>query len=89
MVPSKTNLAGVDSSGMKTHQKGAWVVVRFRRPQRKRDFKKIHIFVDLVSKKIIHCIMTKGTASDSKQLKKILRQCNWMKVEIILGDKGI
>lgn len=32
--------------------------------------------------------MTKGTASDSKQLKKILRQCNWVKVEIILGDKG-
>ena len=88
LVPSKTKLAGVDSSGMKTHQKGAWVVVRFRKPQRKRDFKKIHIFVDLVSKKIIHCIMTKGTASDSKQLKKILRQCNWMKVEIILGDKG-
>lgn len=88
LVPSKTKLAGVDSSGMKTHQKGAWVVIRFRKPQRKRDFKKIHIFVDLISKKIIHCIMTKGTASDLKQLKKILRQCNWMKVEVILGDKG-
>jgi len=88
LVPSKTRFAGVDSSGMKTHQKGAWVVIRFRRPQRKRNFKKIHIFVDLVSKKIIHCVMTKGTASDSKQLKKILRQCKWIKVEIILGDKG-
>ena len=88
LVPSKTKLAGVDSSGVKTHQKGAWVVIRFRKPQRKRDFKKIHIFVDLVSKKIIHCVLTKGTASDSKQLKKILRQCKWIKVEIILGDKG-
>ncbi len=88
LVPSKTILCGVDSSGVKTHRKGAWVVIRFRKYQKKRDFKKIHIFVDLVSKKIIHCVMTKGTASDSKQLKKILRQCTWMKVEIILGDKG-
>ena len=88
LVPSEIQLAGVDSSGMKTHQKGAWVVIRFRQYQKKRDFKKIHIFVDLDSKKIIHCVMTKGTASDSKQLKKILKQCNWFKVEIILGDKG-
>jgi transposase len=88
LVPSKTRFAGVDSSGVKTHRKGAWVVIRFGKTQRKRDFKKIHIFADLVSKKIIHCIMTKGTASDSKQLKKILRQCKWIKVEIILGDKG-
>lgn len=88
LVPKKIMLAGVDSSGLKTHRKGAWVIIRFRRHQRKRDFKKVHIFVDLVSKKIIYCLVTKGTASDSKQLKKILRRCDWIKVEIILGDKG-
>ena len=88
LVPKKIKLAGVDSSGLKTHRKGAWVIVRFRRHQQKKDFKKVHIFVDLVSKKIIYCLMTKGTASDSQQLKKILRQCDWIKVEIILGDKG-
>ncbi len=88
LVPSKTKFGGVDSSGMKTHRKGAWVVIRFRRYQKKRDFKKLHIFVDLVSKKILFCLITRGTASDSKQLEKILRQCTWMKVEIILGDKG-
>ncbi|MCD6468512.1 MAG: hypothetical protein J7L32_04285, partial [Thermoplasmata archaeon] len=64
LVPSNIAFGGIDSTGMKTHQKGAWVVIRFRKPQRKRDFKKIHIFVDLVSKKIIYCIMTRGTASD-------------------------
>ena len=32
--------------------------------------------------------MTKGATPDSKQLKKILRQCKWIKVEIILDDKG-
>lgn len=39
-------------------------------------------------KKIIHCLVTKGTASDHKQLKKILKECDWLRVDIILGDKG-
>ena len=88
LVPSRTELAGIDSSGIKTHQKGAWVQIRFQKYSRKRDFKKVHIFVDLVSKKILYCLLTKGTSSDSKQLKHILKQCRWMNVEIILGDSG-
>jgi len=88
LIPDKTMLAGIDSSGMKTHRKGAWIQIRFQKYQKKCDFKKIHIFVDLVSKKIIHCLMTNGTAHDAKQLKKILRQSSWIKVEIILGDRG-
>jgi len=88
LVPDQIKLAGIDSSGMKTYRKGAWVIVHFNKTQRKRDFKKIHIFVDLLSKKIMYCVMTNGTSSDSKQLKKILRKCNWLKIKIILGDKG-
>ena len=87
-LPKQIILGGIDSSGMKTNQKGAWIQIRFQRYQKKRDFKKIHIFVDLVSKKIIYCLVTKGTASDHKQLKKILKECDWMRVDIILGDKG-
>ena len=85
---STAKLAGVDSSGMKTHQKGIWIQVRFQRFSSKRDFKKIHIFVDLVSKKILHCIMTDGTTHDAKQLRHILQDLEWMTFEIILGDKG-
>ena len=88
LVPSKVKLAGVDSSGLKTHMKGAWIQIRFRRYVKKRDFKKVHIFVDLDSKKILYCIMTEGSAYDSPQLKKILKQCSWLKVDIILGDGG-
>lgn len=32
--------------------------------------------------------MTTGKASDSKQVKKLLRGCQWMRIDIILGDKG-
>jgi len=81
-------LGGIDSSGMKTNRKGAWVQIRFHKFQKRRDFKKIHIFVDLDSKKIIYCLVTKGTASDHKQLKKILKKCDWIRVDIVLGDKG-
>lgn len=85
---STVKLAGVDSSGLKTHRKGVWIQVRFQRFSRKHDFKKVHIFVDLQSKKILHCVMTKGNSHDAKQLTHMLKQMKWMKFEIILGDKG-
>jgi len=86
--PSTVKLTGIDSTGMKTHRKGVWIQVRFQRFSQKRDFKKIHIFVDLISKKILYCLMTHGTSHDAKQLKNILKQVNWMRFDIILGDKG-
>ena len=41
LTPSKIRLAGVDSSGMKTQRKGAWVQIRFKKPVQKQDIKKI------------------------------------------------
>jgi transposase len=88
LTPFDIRLAGIDSSGLKTQRKGAWVQIRFKKPVRKSDFRKIHIFVDLESKKILSCIITMGYSYDSPQLKRIIKQCNWLKVEIILGDGG-
>ena len=88
LTPSEIQLAGIDSSGIRTKQKGAWVQIRFQRPVQKRDFKKIHIFVDLESKKILYCIITEGSSYDSPQLKHVLKQCKWLKINIILGDGG-
>lgn len=87
-LSSTVKLAGVDSSGLKTHRKGVWIQIRFQRFSRKHDFKKIHIFVDLLSKKIIHCVMTNGSSHDARQLTKILKETQWAHCEIILGDKG-
>jgi hypothetical protein len=88
LLPTRTLLAGIDSSGMMTQRKGAWLEVRFHHYMKTKDFKKIHIFVDLISKKILYCTMTQGKAHDASQLPKILRQTPWIKVEIILGDGG-
>ena len=88
LIPKTTTLGGFDSSGMKTHHKGAWVVIRFHKNQQQRDFKKVHLFVDLISKKILHCLVTTGRASDAKQVKKLLCGCSWIRVDVILGDRG-
>jgi transposase len=88
LILARTRLAAMDSSGLKTGRKGAWVTIRFNKPLRKRDFKKIHIFVDLETKKIINCTLTNGTASDSKQVGALLDGYEWFKVEVILGDGG-
>ena len=88
LIPQATTLGCFDSSGMKTHQRGAWIVLRFHLPQHRRDFKKVHLFVDLVSKKILYCLVTEGNASDAKQVKTLLKGCRWTRVDIILADKG-
>lgn len=88
LIPQATAIGGLDSSGMKTHRRGAWIVLRFHLPQHRRDFKKVHLFVDLVSKKILYCLVTTGKASDSKQVKKLLKGCRWTRVDIILADGG-
>ena len=88
LIPKNICLGGLDSSGMKTHHKGAWVVIRFHKHQHRRDFKKIHLFVDLVSKKILYCLVTEGCRSDAKQVKRLLKGCHWIRVDVILGDRG-
>jgi transposase len=87
-IPSTVKIAGIDSSSFKTHRKGVWIQIRFQRFSRKRDFKKVHIFVDLISKRILYCVMTDGTCHDAQQLNKIFKETCWMKFEIILGDGG-
>jgi transposase len=87
-IPKKARLWGIDSSGMKTTRKGAWLVIRFDRKMRKRDFKKVHVFVDLESKKILSVVLTGGTVSDGTQMEKMLKMCRWVKIQIILGDGG-
>jgi transposase len=88
LIPKITTIGGLDSSGMKTHHKGAWVVIRFHKNQQQRDFKKVHLFVDLISKKILYCLVTTGRASDAKQVKRLLKGCSWLRVDVILGDRG-
>jgi transposase len=88
LIPQVTSLGGLDSSGMKTHRRGAWIVLRFHTPQHRRDFKKIHLFVDLISKKILYCLVTTGMTSDARHVKKLLKGCQWTRVDVILADGG-
>ena len=88
LIPQTICLGGLDSSGLKINRRGAWVVIRFRRYDRRRDFKKIHLFVDLISKKILNCVVTTGRRSDAKLVSQLLKGCEWLRVDVILGDGG-
>jgi len=88
LIPQVTSLGGLNSSGMKTHRRGAWIVLRFHALQHRRDFKKIHLFLDLISKKILSRLVTTGLASDAKNVEKLLKGCQWTRVDIILADGG-
>ncbi len=88
LIDADIELSGVDASGLKTTRKSAWVQIRFGIYQRKKDFKKLHIFVDLQKKKIINCILTNGTASDHKHLSKLIQKKEWLRINIVLGDRG-
>ena len=68
--------------------KRALIQIRFQRNITKQDFKKIYLFVDIASKKILYCFMTNERLYDLPHLKYILGQCNWIKFEIIICDKG-
>jgi transposase len=88
LVPEVVSLAGVDASGLRTTRKGGWMVIRFGHKQRKREYKKLHILVDLRTKKILHCKLTDGTKPDHTQLPILFDRSEWIKFEIVLADKG-
>lgn len=88
LVPEIVSLAGVDASGLRTTRKGSWMVIRFGHKQRKREYKKLHILVDLYTKKILHCSLTDGTKPDYTQLPLLFDRTEWIKFEIVLADKG-
>lgn len=88
LVPGVVPLAGVDASGLRTTRKGGWVVIRFGHKQRKREYKKIHILVDLHTKKILYSTLTNGTSADHPQLPRLLKGADWVKYKVVLGDSG-
>lgn len=88
LLPKDVRVAAADSSGLKTTRRCAWIIIRFKRRNQRKDFKKYHILVDVRTKKILVCTLARGYSSDRRYLSRMLRKCAWCKFEIILGDAG-
>jgi transposase len=72
----------VDSTGIKVTNRGEWIRDKW---QRKRGFVKIHVAVDVKTKKILSMRVTKQNVSDSRMLKPLVRtvHCN---VDRVIAD---
>lgn len=95
-IPNKNNTQGgefitmtVDSSGIKITNRGQWMTKKWNRQNRK-DYLKIHIAVDIKSKKILAMEVTDEHVHDNKVLPKLIENLSidngFAVADKVLGD---
>lgn len=66
-------LIAVDSTGIKVTNRGEWILDKWKRKRRiRKGFIKIHVAVDIKSKKIVSMRVTKEDVHDGKMLKELV-----------------
>jgi len=79
-------VAAVDSTGLKVGSYGEWMRHKWKR---RRGFVKLHIIVDVETRKILGFKATDESASDSGEFPDLLRQAaSKTRVREVLGDGG-
>ena len=69
----KDVVVAVDSTGIKVTNRGEWILDKWKNKRKRKDFIKIHIAVNIKTKKIISMAVTKEDAHDGKILKELVR----------------
>ena len=62
----------VDSTGIKVTNRGEWILDKWKNKRKRKGFIKIHVAVNIKTKKIISMIVTKEDVHDGKMLKEIV-----------------
>jgi len=70
--PERNVVIAVDSTGIKVTNRGEWIRDKWNK-QKKRGFIKIHVAVDVKTKKILSMKVTKEDVSDGRMLKPLVR----------------
>ncbi len=73
--PEKDNIViAVDSTGIKVTNRGEWILDKWKKKKRKvrKGFIKIHVAVDIKTKKIVAMSVTKEDVHDGKMLKELV-----------------
>jgi transposase len=76
----------VDSSGLKLHGPGEWLVEKHG-TSRRRSWRKLHIGFDAVTGRIVASVLTDRDVDDASQVEPLLDQIA-EPVELFLGDGG-
>ena len=71
--PEKDEIViAVDSSGIKVTNRGEWILDKWKKKRIKKGFIKIHVAVNIKTKKIVSMSVTKDDVYDGKMLKELV-----------------
>jgi len=71
--PEKDNIViAVDSTGIKVTNRGEWILDKWKNKRIRKGFIKIHVAVDIKTKKIVSMSITKEDVHDGKMLKELV-----------------
>lgn len=71
--PEKDNIViAVDSTGIKVTNRGEWILDEWKNKRIRKGFIKIHVAVDIKTKKIVSMSITKEDVHDGKMLKELV-----------------
>ena len=62
----------VDSTGIKVTNRGEWIIDKWKNKRKRKGFIKIHVAVDIKTKKIVSMSVTKEDVHDGKILKELV-----------------
>jgi len=73
-IPEDDVVAAVDLTGMKVTNRGEWM--REKHGKVRRGWLKVHVAIDVESKKLLSIEVTKETTADSEVLRPLLKGLN-------------
>jgi hypothetical protein len=65
-------IIAVDSTGIKVTNRGQWILDKWKKKRKRKGFIKIHVAVNIKTKKIVSMEVTKENVHDGKMLKKLV-----------------
>ncbi len=79
----------VDSTGIKVTNRGEWILDKWNDKRKRKGFIKIHVAVDIKTKKIVSMYITKEDVHDGKMLKELVDNVSRKyTIKKVLADGG-
>ncbi len=79
----------VDSTGIKVTNRGEWILDKWKNKRKRKGFIKIHVAVNIKTKKIVSMIVTKEDVHDGKLLKELVNDVSKnYDIKKVLADGG-
>ena len=82
-------IVAVDSTGIKVTNRGEWILDKWKNKRIRKGFIKIHVAVDIKTKKIVSMSITKEDVHDGKMLKELVDDVSKIyNIKKVMADGG-